>query len=69
MWRGGWNRKRKDRGREQEAEEEAGRRKEAPETCWDLGERELSTLNSKEASGRADDGGSSQKSEGSFLNR
>lgn len=34
-----------------------------------IGKRELSPLNSKEASRRGDEGVSSQKSEGSFLNR
>ena len=58
--------------REKEEEEEVGEEEEGRKYLRHaeiIGERELSTLNSKEASGRADEGVSSQKSEGSLLNR
>lgn len=58
--------------REKEEEEEIGEEEEGRKYLRHaeiIGKRELSPLNSKEASGRGDEGVSSQKSEGSFLNR
>ena len=60
------------KGREKEEEEEVGEEEEGRKYLRHAeitGKRELSPLNSREASRRGDEGVSSQKSERSFLNR